>query len=127
MQRLRWLLLAVVAHTSCVVAEVAGAEHGSNVPNGVARFHLNQLQGAWWTQEPSPTAAFAIDGDQAWFDYDNNSHPVRIEGDILIFDHGPSIGLAKSKILAVGGGILILQDIDDPSQIQIYTSAEPSR
>lgn len=90
-----------------------------------AQFSIRQLQGAWWAQEPSPTAAFAIDGDSAWFDYDNNYHPVRVDGDILIFDHGPGLGLAKSRIVSLGNGRLVLQDLDDPAQTRVYTLTEP--
>jgi len=38
-------------------------------PSPAAKFNIRQLQGAWWAQEPSPTAAFAINGELAWFDF----------------------------------------------------------
>ena len=86
---------------------------------------MSQLQGAWWAKEPSPTAAFAIQGNQVWFDYDSQYHPVKVENNILIFDHGPVLGVHKSKIISVGNGRLVLQDFVDSSKIEVYTLAEP--
>lgn len=105
---------------------VLGLTYANHPSADSATFDIRQLQGAWWSQEPSPTVAFAIDGDEAWFDYDSNYHPVRVEGDVLIFDHGPEMGLAKSKIISVGNGRLVLQDLDDASQRRVYTLSEPS-
>jgi hypothetical protein len=86
---------------------------------------IGQLQGAWWSQEPGPTAAFAIQGNEAWFDYDSKYHPVKAENNILIFDHGPEIGLSRSKIISLDNGRLVLQDMTNPSEVEVYTLAEP--
>lgn len=87
---------------------------------------LAQLQGAWWAQEPAPTVAFAIDGNCIWFDNDNQYHPLQLEDDVMVVDLGPDQGLVKSRIIRVGEGELVLQDIEAATPPRVYTLAEPA-
>ena len=89
------------------------------------QFNIGQLQGAWWAQDPGPTAAFAIQGNEVWYDYDSKYHPVKVENDILVVDHGPELGIVKSRIISVGNGRLVLQGVTYPSRAEAYTLAEP--
>jgi hypothetical protein len=87
------------------------------------QFTIEQLQGAWWADLDAPTAAFAISGDEAWFDYDAAYHPCRIEGDVLVFDHGPDIGMARSRIIVLERDQLVLEDLAAPYVRRAYRRA----
>lgn len=105
------LLSLLIFFTACVSA--------------AQQFSMDQLQGAWWAKEPSPTAAFAIHGNEVWYDFDSRYHPARIEGDLLIVDLGAELGEVRSRIISVGDGRLVLQNLDAPSEPTTYTLAEP--
>lgn len=75
------------------------------------RYKLAQLQGAWWSDFKSPTADFGISGDQVWLDMDAEYHPCRVEGDILIFDLGPTGGAVENRIISLKGDQMVLEGL----------------
>jgi hypothetical protein len=75
------------------------------------KFEIKRLQGAWWSDLKSPTADFAIQGDQVWLDTDSGYHPCRIEGDVLVFDLGGERGPVKNRIISLKGDHLELEHI----------------
>jgi hypothetical protein len=76
-----------------------------------AHVSLEQLQGAWWSDTQSPTAAFAIRSNEVWLDSDSKYHPCKIEGDILVFKLGEKKDTVKNRIISVNDNLLILENV----------------
>lgn len=75
-------------------------------------YTLENLQGAWWSDNNNPTADFAILDDEVWLDSDAEYHPCKItDGDILEFDLGPDNGSVKHKILSLDATTLVLEHL----------------
>lgn len=92
----RIFLLVVALCLSC---------HVSSTPE----VDIEDLQGAWWSDEKNPTADFAIYGNRVWLDFDSSFHPCSIQGDLLIFDLGHELGRVKNRILSIEGDVLVLE------------------
>jgi hypothetical protein len=73
------------------------------------QFKIEQIEGAWWSDPKNSTADFGIRGNQVWLDSDSGYHPCKIDGDILIFDLGPEVGLVRNKIISLKGDVMVLE------------------
>ena len=84
-------------------------------------YSLDQLQGAWWSEPPGPTADFVIVGDQVWQDITSTFHPCTIEaGNILVFDlESAGIGRLEREIVSLQGDILELR-VGPEGQLVVY-------
>lgn len=72
---------------------------------------MDDLQGAWWSDEGAPTADFGIRGQEVWLDSDTAYHPCRIEGDVLVFELGEGLGEARQRIVSLEGDRLVLESV----------------
>jgi hypothetical protein len=73
-------------------------------------YSLSDLEGAWWPEGESPTAEFAILGDEIWLDDDSDYHPCRIEDrDTLLYDPGPGRGVIERRIVLLEADTLVLE------------------
>ena len=76
-------------------------------------FILAQLEGAWWSDSDlsSPTAAFAVRGDQVWLDHSAQYHPCRIEDDVLVFQL--NYGEVRNRIISLNVDKLVLESLPE--------------
>ena len=73
-------------------------------------YSLSDLEGAWWSDAESPTAEFAIVGDEIWLDDDAKYHPCSIVGgNTLQYDLGPERGVVERRIVSLEADTLVLE------------------
>jgi len=72
-------------------------------------FSLQQLEGSWWSDSDSPTAAFAIHDGQIWLDSNSQFHALKLErGSVLVYD--PGFGEIRRTIVECSRRRLVLED-----------------
>jgi hypothetical protein len=91
---------------------------------GAEKYSLNQMQGAWWSSKDDPVAAFAINGNVLFGDWEGDFR-CEIKKDFFYVDYGKNSGLdqsgiTKQKIIHLTKDNLTLQDTEPPYTLHHY-------